>query len=443
MKKIKVEEKLLISSIKEKTYASTNINKTKKKLFIKNNLKPKKGISIFLCLIDIEIMFLLIFFITRKTIYFIKTKRKKIITGPKILEREEALNRGLPFAKKCLEGTLIKNKTFDKKFDNPKISVIMPCYNCIKYIKSSLRSVQNQDMDEIEIIIQNDYSNNETFNYLNELKKEDARIEIYNNSKNMNLFYTRSKGVLHAKGKYVITIDADDLFVDSDVFDIVYSAAEDGNFDIISFRIFMVSSFSNRNRISEHVYNSKEHNLTVYQPELSCYVIATNGKLISNDLNIWGKLFRTSIYKSAVNILGEERISYPLMWEEDVCMLFTISNVASSYKYIRKYGLFYRYHADSHSSVLSEDVKSFSTLVKLEIELDFAKKECYNIPAMFMIKNNINFKSAKSNRTIYHIKKVVKKIIYSDKIDEQYKNAVIDLYKEFLPKSPSNSSLNL
>ena len=45
------------------------------------------------------------------------------------------------------------------------------------------------------------------------------------------------------------------------------------------------------------------------------------------------------------------------MWEEDVCMLFTISNIASSYKYIRKYGLFYHYHNDSHSNVLSDDIK--------------------------------------------------------------------------------------
>ena len=42
----------------------------------------------------------------------------------------------------------------------------------------------------------------------------------------MNLFYTRSIGVLKERGKYVVTLDADDLFLDSDVFDTLYEAAE-------------------------------------------------------------------------------------------------------------------------------------------------------------------------------------------------------------------------
>ena len=62
-------------------------------------------------------------------------------------------------------------------------------------------------MDDIEIIIQNDNSNEKTLNILDNLKNEDSRIEIYNNKKNMNLFYTRSIGVLKARGKYVVTLD--------------------------------------------------------------------------------------------------------------------------------------------------------------------------------------------------------------------------------------------
>ena len=114
--------------------------------------------------------------------------------------------------KKCLDGILMKKIDIKEKILNPKISVVIPCYNCKKYIKSALRSVQNQNMADIEIIIQNDGSKIETVNYLKELQKEDPRIEIYNNEKNMKLFYTRSSGVLKARGEYLITLDSDDFF---------------------------------------------------------------------------------------------------------------------------------------------------------------------------------------------------------------------------------------
>ena len=164
-------------------------------------------------------------------------KTKNSIKEIKILSRDEALDSGLPFIKKCLDGKLTKRIKL-KDILNPKITAVIPCYNCFKYIKRAVRSIQNQDMDDIEIIIQNDNSNEETLNLLDKLKKEDSRIEVYNNKKNMNLFYTRSIGVLKARGKYVVTLDADDLFLDSDVFDTLYMAAVDGDFDIISYRVF-------------------------------------------------------------------------------------------------------------------------------------------------------------------------------------------------------------
>ena len=149
----------------------------------------------------------------------------------KLLEREKALDSGLPFIKKCIDNILIDNKTYEK-VENPKISVVIPCYNCANDIRKALRSVQNQDMKDIEIIIVDDKSNNETVNLLNELKKEEPRLEVYHNEKNMKILYTRSFGVLQAKGKYVISIDSDDMIFDSVVFDSLYITSEIGNISL-------------------------------------------------------------------------------------------------------------------------------------------------------------------------------------------------------------------
>ena len=92
-------------------------------------------------------------------------------------------------------------------------------------------------MKDIEIIIVDDKSNKETVDLLNELKKEEPRLEIYHNDKNMKSFYTRCFGVLKARGKYVLNLDSDDMLFDSDVLDALYIAAEDGNFDIPYYKI--------------------------------------------------------------------------------------------------------------------------------------------------------------------------------------------------------------
>ena len=66
-------------------------------------------------------------------------------------QREKALKSGRNYLNKCLEG-IIKNVTFTIS-NNPKISAIVPVYNSQKTIKSALRSIQNQNMIDIEIIL--------------------------------------------------------------------------------------------------------------------------------------------------------------------------------------------------------------------------------------------------------------------------------------------------
>jgi len=431
-KNVKQKQNLLVTQEQSQFINPKPFIKIEPKIPPKKNPKLKPTISKCLLFIFIsENIFLLIYFLAKIIVH----NPEKILPKKeiKILHREEALDSGLPFVKKCFDGILIKNIIFHEKISNPLISVVIPCYNCGEYIKPAIRSIQNQDMKEVEIIIVNDCSDDDnTIKTITELKNEDARIEIFNNPKNMKLFYTRNIGVLKSRGKYLITLDADDVFLDSDVFDALYLAAEEGNFDIISHRIFEAFDKSDRNKIREHMYNGKENNLTIYQPKLSCYVISRNGDIKGNDINIWGKLYRTSVYKSAVNYLGEERLSSDLMWEEDAAMLYVITNVASSYKFIRKYCLFHNIHKVSSSTKLKHNDKAYGRLFKLELELDLSKKECYNIPALNLIEKQEKYINTNDNRSIYYLKKVLKRIMYSDKIDDKYKNEIKNMYKDYL-----------
>ena len=122
---------------------------------------------------------------------------------------------------------------------------MIPVYNSEKTIKSTVRSIQNQNMIVIEIILVNDFSNYKTTKSIKELKKKDPRIKIINNKKNMGIFYSRSIGVLESKGKYITSIDNDDIFCDKDVFDIIYGETDNNLFDIISFKAFVNYSLNN------------------------------------------------------------------------------------------------------------------------------------------------------------------------------------------------------
>ena len=90
----------------------------------------------------------------------------------------------------------------NKYVNQPKVTVIIPLYNCESTIESSIHSIQYQNMSDIEIILINDYSIDNTSKIINNILKNDHRITIINNHKNMGSLYSRSIGALKAKGEY-------------------------------------------------------------------------------------------------------------------------------------------------------------------------------------------------------------------------------------------------
>ena len=154
---------------------------------------------------------------------------------------------------KCLKN-LKKNEKFsifsvfnfnlNKLKKNPKISVIIPVYNCQNSIELSISSIINQNMKDYEIILINDYSNDNTSIIINKLKNFDNRIKIINNQKNMGTLYSRCIGVLNSKGKYIFALDNDDIFLDEDILETIYNIAEKDFYDIVEFKSFTIPNYN-------------------------------------------------------------------------------------------------------------------------------------------------------------------------------------------------------
>ena len=105
----------------------------------------------------------------------------------KLITRTRILSISLKFIKECFNGDLLNNNSKILS-SNIIISVIIPVYNCKRTIKAAVRSIQNQNMSDIEIILVNDNSNDNTSLIIQKLAEEDQRIKILNNKKIWRLY---------------------------------------------------------------------------------------------------------------------------------------------------------------------------------------------------------------------------------------------------------------
>ena len=113
-----------------------------------------------------------------------------------------------------------------------RFSIIIPAYNCEKYISASIESVLNQAVDSREIIIINDGSTDRTENICISYSRKYSFIKLIN-KENSGVSDTRNIGLDNASGEYILFLDADDELADG-ALEIFERAIENENFpDII------------------------------------------------------------------------------------------------------------------------------------------------------------------------------------------------------------------
>ncbi|SDO06948.1 glycosyltransferase family A protein [Alkalicoccus daliensis] len=91
-----------------------------------------------------------------------------------------------------------------------KVTVIMPVYNAAAVIDNSLSSLQQQTWSNLEIIVVNDCSNDNTAAIVQSFMKKDARIKLIEAEANRGAYYARNLGLKEATGEFVTVNDADD-----------------------------------------------------------------------------------------------------------------------------------------------------------------------------------------------------------------------------------------
>jgi glycosyltransferase involved in cell wall biosynthesis len=95
------------------------------------------------------------------------------------------------------------------------VSIIMPAFNSEATISESIHSVLNQTLNNWELIIVDDHSQDSTVQIIEKFTSTDQRIKLISLPKNGGLSNARNTGIKNSKGKYLSFLDADDLWHES------------------------------------------------------------------------------------------------------------------------------------------------------------------------------------------------------------------------------------
>lgn len=89
----------------------------------------------------------------------------------------------------------------------------MPAYNCAAYVEEAVDSILRQGVENIEVIVVDDASTDNTLQLLQRLAQEDTRVKVLTSKQNSGQGACRNRGVGEARGRYLAFLDSDDLWL--------------------------------------------------------------------------------------------------------------------------------------------------------------------------------------------------------------------------------------
>jgi glycosyltransferase involved in cell wall biosynthesis len=231
---------------------------------------------------------------------------------------------------------------------NKKLSIIIPVYNTERYIGKCISSILDK-LDnnlEIEVLIINDGSNDNTPDILKNIKNKYDCVKIIN-KKNTGVSDTRNVGIEQSSGKYIMFVDADDEMNDGWYSNIEQYLNKDNDF------VFFQKGAK---------YFDKEiilKNILKYEDNLWSFA------------NPWSKLYKSSMIKE-----NDIKFNKEIINGED--MLFNIEVLNTAHKYEIVDTSIYKYRINEGQSTKKFKEEIINSDIKFQKELEF-KLEKYNI----------------------------------------------------------------
>lgn len=272
-----------------------------------------------------------------------------------------------------------------------KVSIIVPIYNAENSLEKCLNSIVNQTLDDIEIILINDGSTDNSKEIISKYKNDYKNIIVID-KQNGGIGRARNDGIKRATGEYITFVDSDD-YIHKNMFKVYYEYAKKHDMDMVTGLYYKVK-------------NGKE-TLSSSLKFKTGNVKTSPNILFSVEYGPWAKLYKREMIIDN-NILFEENKKYEDMPFVSKCLLKSklIGQINEGYYY-------YVIHSNSETTTMDERV--FDIFDILRIVMDYYKREFY-------LKDEINYLVVDKVTTYMLQQRYQKdKKIRNDFINEGYK----------------------
>jgi glycosyltransferase involved in cell wall biosynthesis len=315
-----------------------------------------------------------------------------------------------------------------------------------KYIERNILSIINQSFQDFEIIIINDNSKDDTEKLVKKLQLEDNRIKLINHNTNKGVYYSRIESILFSKGKYIILMDPDDLYLNENLFQQLYNYNLNYNLDIIEFTVFQQiegrrNIFYPRKHLESHYHNFSYNIISQpYLSELLFHDPSSNIYSYTICRNIWNKMVRRKIFLDMHKFIGLSYFNDFVITADDMAINIISYHFANNYSNIHLPGYMYNIRPVSMShgngGAFLRQVRAINYLLYFEILFKYIKKFEIDRRILFYELKNLRryiYSIKDNNITIYEnqTKYFLNKIINDDLADKMLKSIVIELLLYF------------
>ena len=228
----------------------------------------------------------------------------------------------------------------------PKVSVIVPIYNVEKYLEKCINSLLSQTLEDIQIILVNDGSKDNSGNIAREYEKNNKNRIIYVEKENGGLSDARNHGLKYATGDFIAFLDSDD-YIEKNAYEEMYNKAIEENADYVE--CDFIWEFPNKIRVDkQYPYKNKKEMLSFVR------VVA------------WNKLIKRQL-------ITDNNLEFPKgLRYEDVEFTYKLIPFVNKFAYVDKPFIHYVQREGSIATVQNERTAEIFTV--LDNVIEFYKK---------------------------------------------------------------------
>ena len=228
----------------------------------------------------------------------------------------------------------------------PKVSVIVPIYNVEKYLEKCINSLLSQTLEDIQIILVNDGSKDNSGNIAKEYEKNNKDRVIYVEKENGGLSDARNYGLKYATGDFIAFLDSDD-YIEKNAYEEMYNKAIEENADYVE--CDFIWEFHNKIRVDkQYPYKNKKEMLSFVR------VVA------------WNKLIKRQL-------ITDNNLEFPKgLRYEDVEFTYKLIPFINKFAYVDKPFIHYVQREGSIANVQNERTAEIFTV--LDNVIEFYKK---------------------------------------------------------------------